>query len=92
MIVRLMGEGQYELDSKYLDEMNRIDNNIVKIVSRGDEIAFRTEFRKLADCVHKNGKRIADEIIKPSDIIVPPADLTLEEARTIFKGDGMIPD
>ena len=37
MIVRLMGEGQYELDKKHLDEVNKIDNNIVNIVNKGNE-------------------------------------------------------
>ena len=92
MIVRLMGEGQYELDSRHLDEMNRIDNRIVEIVAKGDERAFKSEFRRLADYVHRNGRRIPDDVIKPSDVIVPPDDLTLEEAARIFKGDGLIPD
>lgn len=92
MIVRLMGEGQYELDKKHADELNRIDNNIVKIVNRGDEKAYKSEFRKLSDYVRKNGKKISYDVIKPSEIIIPPADLTLEEAKKIFEGEGLIPD
>ena len=92
MIVRLMGEGQFEIDSKHLDKMNQIDNNIVKIVVKGDEREFRTEFMKLVDYVRKNGKRIPDNILKPSDIIIPPADVTVKEAQEIFKGDGLVPD
>jgi len=45
VIVRLMGEGQYELDKNHLDEINRIDNNIVKIINRGDEKAIKTTFK-----------------------------------------------
>jgi len=96
MIIRLMGEGQYEIDKKHLDAVNKIDNNIVKIVSGKDEkvvaAAFNTELKKLIDYVRKYGKKIPHEIIKPSDLIIPPADLTLEEARKIFKGEGLIPD
>jgi len=96
MIVRLMGEGQFEIDKKHLDAVNKIDNNIVKIVSGIDEkaveTAFKTEYKKLIDHVRKNGKKISYEIIKPSDIIIPPADLTLEEARKIFTGEGLIPE
>lgn len=94
MIVRLMGEGQYELDKKHIDELNKIDNNIVRIINKGDEkairIIFKSEFKKHNDHVRKNGKKIPDDIIKPSDLIVPPADLTLKEVRRIFKGDGLI--
>lgn len=96
MIVRLMGEGQFEIDKKHLDAVNKIDNNIVKIVNSKDEkaveAAFKTEYKKLIDHVRKNGKKIPPEIIKPSDIIIPPADLTLEEARKIFKAEGLIPE
>ncbi len=92
MIVRLMGEGQYELDKKHLDELNKIDNNIVKIVGRGDEKTFKTEFKKLTDYTRMNGKKIPDNVIKPSDVIIPPADLTFEEAKKLFTGDGLVPD
>jgi hypothetical protein len=92
MIVRLMGEGQYELDKKQLDEVNEIDNNIVRIVGRRDEKTFKTEFKKLTDLVRKKGKKIPDDIIKPSEVIIPPADLTFEEAKKIFSGEGLIPD
>ena len=92
MIVRLMGEGQYELDKAQVDELNRIDNSLVKVVDNGDEDAFKNEFKKIIDYVHLNGKHIPDDIIKPSDIIIPPADITLEEAKSIFKGDGLIED
>ncbi len=92
MIVRLMGEGQYELDKKHVDELNKIDNNIVKIVNHGDEKTFMTEFKKLTDYARRNGKKIPDNIIKPSDVILPPADLTFEEAKKLFTGDGLVPD
>ena len=92
MIVRLMGEGQYELDKKHVDEVNKIDNNIVNIVKKGDELVFKSEFKKLSDYVRKNGKKISDEVIKPSEIIIPPSDLTLDEAKKIFAGDGLFPD
>lgn len=92
MIVRLMGEGQYELDKKHLDEVNKIDNDIVKIVQKGDEKVFKSEYKKLSDYVRKNGKKISDNVIKPSEIIIPPSDLTLDEAKKIFAGDGLFPD
>ncbi len=92
MIVRLMGEGQFELDKKQIDEINKIDNNIVKIVQKGDEKAFRTEIRKLADYVRTKGKPLANTLLKPSELVIPPSDLTLEEAKRIFEGEGLIPD
>ncbi|NJD77403.1 MAG: hypothetical protein FIB08_09960 [Candidatus Methanoperedens sp.] len=92
MIVRLMGEGQFEVEKECLDEVNKIDNNIVKIVNKGDEKAFRTEIKKMTECVRRQGKKVPVEVLKPSDVIIPPVDLTLEEAKKIFKDEGLIPD
>ena len=92
MIVRLMGEGQYELEKKHVDEVNKIDNNIANIVKKEDEKVFKTEFKKLSDYVKRNGKKIPDDVIKPSEIIIPPYDLTIDEAKMIFAGDGLFPD
>ena len=46
MIVRLMGEGQYELEKKHVDEVNKIDNNIVNIVKKGDEKVFQDRIQE----------------------------------------------
>ncbi len=40
--------------------------------------------------VKELGKPISDEEVIPSDIIVPPADLSFHEARNIFCNDGLI--
>lgn len=92
MIVRIMGEGQYEVDSCLLDQLNKIDNRIVDHVSKGAQKEFRDDLAELISSVKKNGKQLdAKEIIK-SDVIIPPKDLTLEEAKGVFKGYGLIKD
>ncbi len=90
MIVRLMGEGQYELESKYLDELNQIDNRLVELVSQEDQENFQRELQKMAAIVREKGRHLPDDIIKESDLIIPPPDITLEEAKKIFTGDGII--
>ena len=37
-------------------------------------------------------ERLADEDLAPSDLMLPPADITLEEAREEFTGEGLLPD
>jgi hypothetical protein len=92
MIVRLMGEGQYEIDKKHVDEINKIDNDLVKIVNKGDEKTFKVEFKKLNDTVRKYGKPLSNDILKPSEVIIPPSDISIEDAKKIFKGEGLIKD
>jgi hypothetical protein len=92
MIVRIMGEGQYKLSSSLLDELNAIDNRIVDYVGKESESDFRSELTKLIATVKKNGTPIDDAEIVESDIIIPPEDMTLEEATEIFSGEGLIED
>ncbi|HIH87161.1 MAG TPA: hypothetical protein HA304_04585 [Methanosarcinales archaeon] len=92
MIVRIMEEGQFRIPSSLLDELNVIDNRIVDYVAKENESDFKKELGKLIAMIKENGKHIDDAEIVESDLIVPPADLTLEEAAGIFSGDGIIED
>lgn len=92
MIIRVMGDGQYEVDSCLLDQINVIDNRIVDHVSQGRQKEFREDLNKLIKTVKENGKTLDPKEIVRSDVIVPPKDLTFEEAKNIFKGYGLIED
>lgn len=92
MIIRIMGEGQYRAPEALCDELNQIDNRIVALVTEGKNEEFRTELAKLISEIKEKGEAIEAEEIMESDIIVPPEDLSLEEARDIFKGSGIFED
>ncbi len=89
MILRVMGAGQYRVDSALFDTLNAIDNRIVDHVQKGDARGFREGLLELIGCIEREGERIADEELVASDVIVPPVDLTLAEARDVFKGTGI---
>jgi hypothetical protein len=42
--------------------------------------------------VRSHGTPVGDEEIESSQLILPPADLTFEEAGREFTGEGLIPD
>jgi len=92
MIVRIMGEGQYRLSEETIDRVNGLDNAAVAAVESNDEDAFHTAFEELLDVVRNDGEHLGDEEIETSDVIVPPADTSFEEAAAEFSGDGLIPD
>lgn len=92
MIVRIMGEGQFRIPSSLLDELNVIDNRIVDHVAKENESDFNKELGKLIAMIKENGKILDDAEIMESDLIVPPADMTLKEAAEIFSGEGLIED
>jgi len=92
VIVRLMGEGQYRVDDGQLAELNDLDGAAVRALEAGDEGGFRSAVEGLAARVREAGERLPDEELAGSDLIVPPSDLSLDEARELFSGEGLIPD
>jgi hypothetical protein len=92
MIVRVMGEGQYRVDDSLLGRLNELDNEVSLAVEQADERALWSGLQALADAVRESGEKLADEDLSPSDAIIPPEDLSLEEARELLTGEGLIPD
>lgn len=88
MIVRVSTEAQYEVSDAA--RLNELDNAAVKAVEGGDESAFRSAFDELLTYV-RSGRRVADDELSSSDVILPPPDVTLAEAAREFNGEGLIP-
>lgn len=92
MIIRILGMGQFRLDKKHLDDLNKIDNRIVDHVKKGDKTAYQKDLDKLISSVKELGEPLNPVDIVQSDVIIPPEDLSFEEAKRVFSGDGIIKD
>ncbi len=92
MIVRISGEAQYKLEDGRRERLNELESNVVKIVEGGEEDGFHEAFAALLDYVRTHGETVADDDIETSDVIIPPSDLTFQEAGKDFTGEGLIPD
>jgi hypothetical protein len=92
-IVRIMGQGQFTVDNKTLRELSKVDNSIVQLVSsdRPDDAEFKKRLAQLTDIVEMTGKPLNPKDIIQSDIILPSADLSIDDAKKLFKGEGVIP-
>ncbi|MBI2865306.1 MAG: hypothetical protein HYX94_12175 [Chloroflexi bacterium] len=91
MIVRISTEGQYRLKSSYLDKLNEIDNKLVSIVAKGDEKEFRKLFTRMIALVKEKGTPVEPADLASSDVVLPPPDTSLAEAKELFAGEGLIP-
>jgi hypothetical protein len=93
-IVRIMGHGQFTVDGGTLKKLNDIDNSIVELVSteRSDDTEFKKKLTELSNLVVEKGKPLDPHEIIRSDIILPSADLSIDEAKKLFKGEGVIPE
>jgi hypothetical protein len=90
MIVRIMGEGQWNLPDDRVSELNEVDAKLETAVSGNDEAGFRTAFSSLLDLVRGAGEKVPDDDLHDSDVILPPADSTLAEMKELISGDGLI--
>jgi hypothetical protein len=92
VIVRIMGEGQFEIDDEVAKGLNDLDEQAEQALEAGDAERLGELLGRMADAVRTNGIRLPNEDLSPSEAIVPPPDLSLEEARELFEDDGLIPD
>ena len=92
MIIRIASEDQYRLDDDVLTRVNERDNAAVAAVEAGDREGFQKNFDALLSLVRTEGTVIADDDLSVSDVIIPPDDLSFEEAGAEFTGEGLIPD
>jgi hypothetical protein len=91
MIVRILGEGQLQVDDSAAAELNVLDSALEKAVNAGDERAFRPALAALLDRVRTLGTPLAEDAIEPSDLILPYADAGLADVREMLHGEGLIP-
>jgi hypothetical protein len=91
VIVRISTEGQYELSEDDVAQLNELDNQAVAACDSLDEAKFQDTFKQLLDFVRSKGQPVADDVLEGSDVILPPPDVSLEEAKAEFSGEGLIP-
>jgi hypothetical protein len=92
VIVRIATEDQYRLPDEDAARLNELDNEAVAAVEAGDEDRFHEVFETMLELVRRDGRRLGDDEIEESDVIVPPPDLSFVEAAAEFTGEGLIPD
>ena len=92
-IIRVLGQGQFSVDSETLRRLNSIDNSIVRKLETENltDQEFKLRMEQLEEIVTKKGKLLDPKVIVSSDIILPGSDLTIEEANKFFHGEGIIP-
>jgi hypothetical protein len=91
MIVRIFSDDQYRVPETAVERMNVLDNECVAAVEAGDEERFRACYTELLALVRDEGDALGDDELTGSDLMLPPADISMAEAREEFTGEGLIP-
>jgi len=91
MIVRISGEGQYDVPDDALDGLNELDASLEQALNNEDEATFRTALAALLDRVRGGGTPVAEDVLEPSDLVLPHSDATLDEVQAVLGEEGLIP-
>ena len=90
MIVRILGEGQFEVPDKAVGGLDRLDHELVRAVDAGDAAGFARTLEALLAGVRTQGRPVSAEHLGASDLVVPHPGATLEEVRKLLSGEGLI--
>jgi hypothetical protein len=99
VVVRIMGHGQFTVDAKTLKRLNDIDDSLVEMAeaeqsaaaAAADDAKFKEGLDQMSEVVKKHGKKLEPGEIVRSDIILPSADMPVDEAKKLFRGEGVVP-
>lgn len=83
MIVRILGEGQYQLPEDDLPELERLDHQLNEAIEDGDEAGFARVLGELIVKV-KSAKALEASTLVPSDLTVPHEGSSLAEVRDLL--------
>ena len=92
MIVRLMGDGQYELAEDAVPKLNHLDDDAQAAIEAEDEAKLDRLLDEMWEYVRREGQRLADDDLSASDAVLPPSDMTLQETKQLLSPEGLIPD
>jgi hypothetical protein len=90
MIVRISGTGQFELDDEGHKHLEQLDHVLTDALHRGDDKEFHASLHDMIQFVQTSGTEVGHDRVVPSEVIVPPDDVTMDEAKRFFTDEGLM--
>jgi len=88
VIVRILGEGRYEVPEGDLPAIEQLDATLVDAMERGDEAAFSGTLADLIGQVRHTGTLLPADDLRTSELAVPHEGSTLAEVRALLAEEG----
>jgi hypothetical protein len=84
MIVRVLGEGRYEIPDPDLPTIERLDAQLVAAMEAADQTGFSASLTELLDEIRRKGTLIPPDDLRTSGLAVPHEGSTLAEVRALL--------
>jgi hypothetical protein len=90
MIIRILGEGQFQMDDAATAELQALDADVEAAVKRNDQAGLTAALGALLARA-RQGTPLPPDSLEPSDVIIPYEDATVDEVRKLMTDEGLIP-
>jgi hypothetical protein len=90
VIVRILGEGQFQVDADVAARLTALDAELDAAVQKHDDTAFRAALGAAVDLVRGSGTTVPDDTFVTADYILPFSDASVDEVRKLL-ADGTLP-
>jgi len=87
MIVRILGEGQFELQDSQVASLEELDQKLVAALDANDEPTFRDVLTRLVQSVRSGGTPVPADRFVPSQLTLPPETASLAELRELLASE-----
>jgi hypothetical protein len=91
VIIRILGEGQYEVPESALNDLNALDARLQVAADADDRAAFAGSLTALLAAVRRVGSPVPDDALTSSDLVLPADGSSLEDVRALLGDEGLIP-
>lgn len=88
MIVRILGEAQFDVADSDRPVLDDLEHALNAAVEGHDETAYATALADLIDAVRGSGTPLAPDSFTSSDLVVPFSDSTLDETKALLQEPG----
>jgi hypothetical protein len=90
VIVRILGEGQFQVDADVAARLTALDAELDTAVQKHDDTAFRAALGAAVGLVRGSGTTVPDDTFVTADYILPFSDASVDEVRKLLT-DGTLP-
>lgn len=84
MIVRILGEGQYEVSQDTAARLEELDTDLEAAIEANDDKAFKEALCASVDAVRAGGTPVAADSLHTAEIILPSSDADVAEVLKLL--------
>ncbi|NNN19841.1 MAG: PspA/IM30 family protein [Acidimicrobiaceae bacterium] len=87
LVIRITGDSVYEVPTSVKPALDSLDDSLETAITRNDQEAFSKSADELIKLIHGIGKKLPDNDLRSSDLIVPSQDMTVEQAKKMLEDE-----